>query len=106
MKVKATIVDITEWSRDEQAIAGDASHEGDAAVLRLVADEVQEKLEDCTHDPLGIPFTREIDVLPCQEENADDMIRRTLLDMYVETHYRFAYVKPTDCEVEWEDTTK
>jgi len=105
--VKAKLVEITEWSRDEQAIAGDASHEGDAAVMRLVADEVQAKLEDFTFEPKGLPFEYEFDIEPdCEEWLTEDEVKDRVLDEYVEQFCKYDYVKPTDCEVEWEDITK
>ena len=103
--VKARLVEITEWSRDERAIDGDASREGHAAVMRLAADEVRAKLEDCTFAPEGLPFGYDFDVeAGCEERLTEDEVKDRILGEYVERFCRYDYVKPTDCEIEWEIT--
>ena len=42
--MKVTIMEITEWREDSGLVAGDASHEGDAAVMRLLAEEREAKV--------------------------------------------------------------
>ena len=98
--VKARLVEITEWSRDERAIDGDASREGHAAVMRLLAaDEIRAKLEDCTFAPEGLPFEA-----GCEERLTEGEVKDRILGEYVERFCRYDYVKPTDCEIEWEIT--
>lgn len=103
--VKAKIVEIAEWTRDQQAIDGDASREGYAAVMRLAADEIRAKLEDCTFTPKGLPFEYDFDIeADCEERLTEDAVKDRILDEYVERFCKYDYVEPTDCEIEWEIT--
>lgn len=101
--VKAKLVEITEWHRDEIEIAGASSHVGESAVLHVLADEVKEKLEDCTFEPKGLPFEYDFDIeADCEEWLTEDEVKDRVLDEYIEQFCQYDYVKPTDCEIEWE----
>lgn len=102
-RVKAKLLEITEWRKDDQQVAGDASHEGDAAVMRLVADEIEAKQEEHTYEPKGLPFEYEFDIEPeCEEWVTEDEVKDRLLDEYAEEFCEYDYLKPSDCELEWE----
>jgi len=102
VRVRATVTEITEWSRDEQAIAGDSSHESPSEVMHLVADEVAQKLEDCTFEPEGLPFECEFELESDGDGVTKDEVKDGALEEYVGKFCSGDYVKPVDCELEWE----
>lgn len=86
--MKFTLTDITDYFKDEQAIAGDASHEGYRAVMRLVVEEEKRKVDDGKWD--GLPFT-------CEAADIDDAI-----DCYNEEVCRYDYIKALAADYETE----
>ena len=67
MKVKFTILDITDWCEDEQMEAGDSCHMSEGDVMRLKLKEYEEKIEGGKWP--GLPFT-------CLAEDADEAIQK------------------------------
>ncbi len=85
MKIKIT--EITDWEEDNCMIAGDASHEGDRAVQRLLEEERTNKIDNGNAE--GLPFV-------CEAENEDDA-----LEKYNAEFCEYDYLKAAACD--WEE---
>jgi hypothetical protein len=68
-------------------MAGDASHEGDRAVQRLLEAERDKKIDEGNWD--GLPFV-------CEAEDIEEAIEK-----YNDAHCEYDYIKATDCD--WEE---
>ena len=84
--MKITITDITDWEKDYAKIAGDMSHEGDAPVEGLVAEEMEKKVEN--NDWTGLPFI-------CEANNIDEAI-----NIYNSTCNEFGYIRALNADYE------
>lgn len=103
MHIKAKMLNITEWTRNEGVIAGDMSHEAESEVLARLADETRKKKEDDSFEPDGLPFEYEFDKEPTPfliTDAAD--VKERLLDVYVENFCPYDYLIPSDCDYEWQ----
>lgn len=87
--MKITILEITEWDRDNRLIDGDASHEGRERVEELIAEEEDAKLYGEWTE--GLPFE-------CEAENLYDA-----LEMYNTRYCDCDYLKAVECEADLED---
>lgn len=85
---KYTIVEITDWEKDDHMMTGDMCHMPEADVYRFYADEYEKKIENGNWP--NLPFT-------CEAESEDDA-----LDKYNETCGRFDYIRAIDAEFEVE----
>jgi hypothetical protein len=88
MKIKIT--DITDWEEDTQMMDGDASHEGDRAVQRLLEEERVKKIDEGEWD--GLPFV-------CDAEDIEEAIEK-----YNDAYCEYNYIKATDCD--WEEVAE
>jgi hypothetical protein len=82
--MKITITAITDWEEDAGQIAGDASHEGERAVERMLEEERAAKLDD--EWTTGLPFA-------CEAEDLEDA-----LDQYNEKFCEYDYLKAADAD--------
>ena len=96
--MKVTITEITEWNEDSSLVAGDASHEGDAAVMRLLVEEREAKVysEDWRQKAQGAMLPFEFNA---RAETEEDAVAEAL-DAFSTTHCEFDYLKPLECEYE------
>ena len=88
MKIK--IVEITRWEEDTWLAAGDASHNGDREVDRLIEAEKVEKMDN--GNARGLPFV-------CDAENVEDAIQQ-----YNDTYCEYDYLKAVECD--WEEVAE
>ena len=96
--MKVTIMEITEWREDSCLVAGDASHEGDAAVMRLLAEEREAKVysESWRQKAQGSMLPFEFDAKAETEKEAAE----EALDAFTNSHCELDYLKPLECEYE------
>ena len=80
------INEITDWEEDSSMMAGDASHEGDRAVQRLLEAERVKKIDNNEWE--GLPFI-------CEAENEIEA-----LEKYTTKFYEFEYIKPVEADCE------
>lgn len=80
------INEITDWEEDSSMIAGDASHEGDRAVQRLLEAERVKKIDN--NEWRGLPFI-------CEADNEIEA-----LEKYTAKFYEFEYIKPVEADCE------
>ena len=96
--MKIRITEITEWEKDEQVIAGDASHEGDAPIRRLVFEEYEAKVDGDTWAEKArgtiLPFDYEA------EAEDEDEAAEEALAAFAEKHCDGDYLQPIECD--WE----
>ena len=96
--MKIRITEITEWREDTGLVAGDASHEGDAAVMGLVAEEREAKVygEDWRRKAQDGMLPFEFDA---EAETEAEAVEEAL-DAFASAHCEFDYLKPMECEYE------
>ena len=96
MKIKIT--EITEWREDSGLVAGDASHEGDVAVMRLLAEEREAKVysDAWRQKAQGSVLPFEFDA---KAETEKDAVEEAL-DAFTTSHCELDYLKPLECEYE------
>ena len=82
MKIKIT--DITDWEEDSYMIAGDASHEGDRAVQRLLEGERVKKIDNGEAE--GLQFV-------CEAEDIDEALQK-----YNDAYCEYDYLKAAECD--------
>lgn len=80
------INEITDWEKDEAAVAGDMSHAPESEVLSLYAEEYRQKVENGRWE--GLPFT-------CEAADTLDA-----LDEYIRQYCEYDYIKPTFANIE------
>ena len=98
IKAKVTITAVTGWTEDTALEAGDASHEGDAAIRSIVAGEIQDKLDSHKWDESNLPITFEATLEEDAQQDAEEAAIEHLNDGICENEY----FKPSDVEVEYE----
>ena len=82
--MKITITDIADYVKDEQMMAGDASHMGYDDVLELYLEERRKKIRDGKWE--GLPFT-------CEADSIEDAI-----DMYNKKYCECEYILAADAD--------
>ena len=85
--MKIRINEITDWEEDTWLAAGDASHNGDRAIQRLLEAEKVEKIDN--GKAKGLPFV-------CDAEDADDALQQ-----YNDANCEYDYLKAAECD--WEE---
>ena len=99
-RVKARLVAITAWGRDEAMEATDTEAE------RRRAEQIKARLEDGSFkgDEDTLPFDYDFEV---EDENLlwplEREVKRRLLDEYIAEFMPDDFVIPTDCDMEWEE---
>ena len=83
---KYTIVDITEWEKDEYMMDGDSSHMPWSEVMSRYADEYRLKVEEGEWPSL--PFT-------CEAKSKEDAIEK-----YNDEVLEFEYIRAVDADFE------
>ena len=98
MKAKITITAVTGWTEDTALEAGDASHEGDAAIRSIVAGEIRDKLDSHKWDESNLPITFEATL----EEDAQKDVEESAIEYLKNGVCEYEYLKPSATEVEYE----